>query len=104
MPTDPITDLDADALSRAIHARELSCREVMQAYLARIHRLNPAFNAIVNLAADDHLLRQAELLDRQDAGRDHPQDGRRPVLLPQDVDAEAGALAHRVGEVGVARA
>ena len=26
-----LTDLDADALSRAIDARELSCREVMQA-------------------------------------------------------------------------
>ena len=55
-----LTDLDADALSRAIHAREISCREVMQAYLARIHRLNPRFNAIVNLAADDVLLREAD--------------------------------------------
>ena len=43
--TDPITDLSADALSQAIHARSLSCREVMQAYLNRIHRLNPALNA-----------------------------------------------------------
>jgi len=50
---DPITDLDAHALSRAIHAREVSCVEVMRAYLARIHRLNPRYNAIVNLAADD---------------------------------------------------
>ena len=54
-----LTDLDADALSRAIHAREISCREVMQAYLARIHRLDPRVNAIVNLAADDVLLRAA---------------------------------------------
>jgi len=56
---DPITDLDAHALSRAIHGREMSCVEVMRAYLARIHRLNPRLNAIVNLADDDSLLAQA---------------------------------------------
>lgn len=63
--TDPITDLDALALSRAIHAREVSCRDVMTAYLARIHRLNPVLNAIVNLAADDALLAQAEACDAE---------------------------------------
>ena len=65
MTTDAITDLAADALSRAIHARHLSCREVMQAYLARIHRVNPLYNAIVNLAADDALLAQADQADRE---------------------------------------
>jgi amidase len=54
-----ITGLDAHALSRAIHARELSCVETMRAYLARIHRINPPFNAIVSLAPDDTLLAQA---------------------------------------------
>jgi amidase len=51
-----ITDLHAEALSQAIHARELSCRELMAAYLARIHRFNPRLNAIVNLAPDDDVL------------------------------------------------
>jgi amidase len=60
---DPITDLDGHALSRAIHARELSCAEMMRAYLARIRRLNPHFNAIVNLASDDALLAQANERD-----------------------------------------
>ena len=45
MNTDAITSLDADALSSAIHARTLGCREVMAAYLQRIHALNPRFNA-----------------------------------------------------------
>ncbi len=63
--TDPITDLDADALSRAIHTRALSCREVMQAYLARIHRLNPQLNALVNLAPDASLLAQADARDAE---------------------------------------
>src|SRR5438105_10334866 len=60
-----ITDLDASSLSRKIHGRELSCREVMQAFLARIHRLNPTFNAIVNLAPDDALLAQADAYDKE---------------------------------------
>jgi Asp-tRNA(Asn)/Glu-tRNA(Gln) amidotransferase A subunit family amidase len=40
MTNDAITDLNALSLSHAIHARQVSCREVMQAYLARIHRMN----------------------------------------------------------------
>lgn len=53
---DDITALDATALSEAVHARRVSCREVMQAYLARIARLNPTYNAIVSLRPDDELL------------------------------------------------
>ena len=64
MRTGPhITDLDALALSRAIHARELSCREVMASHLARIHRLNPRLNAIVSLVPDAGLLAQADACD-----------------------------------------
>lgn len=58
-----LTDLDADTLSRAVHARTVSCREVMHAYLARLHRLNPRFNAVVNLAPDEVLLAQAAQRD-----------------------------------------
>jgi amidase len=63
--TDDITALDAQRLSDAIRTRTLSCREVMQAYLARIHRLNPRLNAIVNLAPDNELLRQADVRDAE---------------------------------------
>jgi amidase len=59
------TALDATALSEAIHARQVSCREVMSAQLARIHALNPSFNAIVNLAPDDALLAQADACDAE---------------------------------------
>jgi amidase len=60
-----LTDLTADQLSEAIHARHLSCREVMQSYLARIHQLNPIYNAIVSLASDDDLLAQADACDAE---------------------------------------
>ncbi len=65
VPDNDPTLLDASALSAAIHARKLSCRAVMLATLARIHRINPLFNAIVNLAPDDGLLAQAEQCDRE---------------------------------------
>jgi len=60
-----ITDLDAGALSAAIHARQLSCREVMQAFLARIDLLNGRFNAIVSLRDPDRLLAEADERDAQ---------------------------------------
>ena len=63
MPACPLTDLDAHDLSAAIQARRVSCREVMQATLARIHKLNPALNALVNLAPDERLLQQADACD-----------------------------------------
>jgi amidase len=68
---DDITALDAQRLSSAIRARTLSCREVMQAFLARIHRLNPHLNAIVNLAPDDGLLQQADARDAELARGQH---------------------------------
>jgi amidase len=58
-----ITDLDADALSRAIHAKEVSCREVMRATLDRIAAVNPHVNAIVSLQDEGELLRQADARD-----------------------------------------
>jgi amidase len=65
MTTEAITDLNALALSHAIHARQVSCVEVMRGYLARIHRLNPSFTAIVNPADDDVLLAQAAERDTE---------------------------------------
>ncbi len=44
-----IVELDAIELSRAIHARQVSCHEVMQAYLAQVERFNPTVNALVSL-------------------------------------------------------
>src|SRR5437764_1286074 len=64
-----ITDLGASQLSALIAERKLSCREVMQAFLARIRKLNPTFNAIVNLAPDDVLLAQADAADKEIAAK-----------------------------------
>ncbi|MCH7671782.1 MAG: amidase [Proteobacteria bacterium] len=58
LPAD-LTNLSASDLSTAIRQGEVSCVEVMQAYLQRIHRYNPIYNAIVSMVDDDDLLAQA---------------------------------------------
>lgn len=60
-----ITELSAHALSRAIHAREVSCREVMQAYRQRIDEINPHYQALVSLQDPEAMLRQADQKDAQ---------------------------------------
>lgn len=60
-----LVHLTARALSDAIRTRQVSCREVMAAYLAHIGRINPRVNAIVALQDADTLLRQAGERDAQ---------------------------------------
>jgi len=54
-----IASMDATALAGAIRTRQVSCAEVMGAYLDQIERHNPAANAIVALQDRGDLLRQA---------------------------------------------
>ncbi|KQS67203.1 amidase [Methylobacterium sp. Leaf361] len=60
---DGITAMGAVDLAAAIRGRVVSCAEVMRAYLERIHRINPQVNALVGLADDAALLREAEAAD-----------------------------------------
>ena len=57
--------MDAATLSRAIHARKISCVEVMNAYLDHVDALNPKVNAIVALQDRGSLLAQARERDAQ---------------------------------------
>ena len=61
------TELSASALATLIGRGELSCRELMQATLDRIARVNPVHNAIVSLRDGDELLREADARDAQRA-------------------------------------
>ena len=60
---DGITAMGAVDLAAAIRGRVVSCVAVMRAYLERIHRLNPQVNAIVAMADDAALLKEAEAAD-----------------------------------------
>ncbi len=60
-----ITQWSALDLSRAIHSKQVSCREIMRATLAQVDRLNPGSNAIVSRVDSDALLAQADERDAQ---------------------------------------
>ena len=49
---DGLCDLSAVELAARIRRKDVSCRDVMAAHLARIARVNPRVNAIVTLVAD----------------------------------------------------
>lgn len=55
--------MDGTALSRAIRAKQVSCVEVMNAYLDHIERLNPTVNAIVSMRDRGGLLAEAQAHD-----------------------------------------
>lgn len=59
-----LTDLSAIDLSIVIKDKHASCVEVMQAYLDRIHRYNPVYNAIVSMVDDEKLLWHARKADQ----------------------------------------
>ncbi|MFN3281707.1 MAG: amidase family protein, partial [Tabrizicola sp.] len=67
---DPAT-LSATALADLIRARQLSAVEAVQATLARIDRLNPALNAIVQ-RMDDQALAAARAIDAKIARGEDP--------------------------------
>jgi amidase len=60
-----IVTMDAVVLAGAIRSRQVSCVEVMSAYLDHIEKLNPAVNAIVALQDRAGLLAQAGERDAQ---------------------------------------
>ena len=62
LPSD-ITEMTASTLSSAIRQRSVGCEEVMRAYLARIRRFNPVYNAIVSMLPDDECVRLARSAD-----------------------------------------
>ena len=64
-PASDIVSMDAVGLSKAIHRRDISCVEVLDAYLAQIDRLNPQVNAIVAMPAREGLHAQATERDQQ---------------------------------------
>jgi amidase len=60
-----IVMMDGMELSKAIHSGDVSCRDVMIAYLDHIAQVNPKVNAIVSLQDRDGLLQQAAERDAQ---------------------------------------
>lgn len=64
-PGSDLVMMSAVELSRAIRARQVSCQEVMAAYLAHLEALNPKVNAIVSLQPRHALMKQAAERDAE---------------------------------------
>ncbi|HMF77829.1 MAG TPA: amidase [Bryobacteraceae bacterium] len=58
-PSDEICFMRAVDILQAVRAKKLSAREVMEAHLKQIQRLNPKVNAVVTLAAEEQLMAKA---------------------------------------------
>jgi amidase len=59
-----LCDLSARELVRLMTSRSVSCREVIQAHLARIWVVNPMLNALVEAADPEQCLRLADHADQ----------------------------------------
>ncbi len=55
--------MDATAMAGLIRQKKLSAREVMQAHLRQIQRVNPRVNAVVTLVPEDELMAEARSAD-----------------------------------------
>ena len=67
-PGEELCALTATELTARIRRKDVSAREVMEAHLARIGRVNPGVNAIVTLVADRALAGAREADERQARG------------------------------------
>ena len=63
MESDPINFIPARELARLLARRELSCVEVVSAFIAQVERVNPKVNAIVTFLPEQAL----EAAKRMDA-------------------------------------
>ena len=64
MSESDICFMTATEMVHRIRARKLSCREVMQAHLTRIDRINPIVNAIVTQIPPEQMLAAADTADK----------------------------------------
>jgi amidase len=60
-----LVKMSATQIADMITRRQVSCREVMDAYLDRINQFNPAINAIVSLQPPDRLMAAADEADAE---------------------------------------
>lgn len=90
-----IVECIATELSRAIHARELSCVEVLDAYCAQIDRFNPLVNALVAPVDRDLLHAQARGLDQRLARGESLGPMHGFPQAPKDIAPAAGMVTTR---------
>ncbi len=93
--------LTAAELARRIRTREVSAREVMEAHLAQIERVNPKVNAIVTLIPQEAALKAADdadarLVRGEDIGPLHGLPiAHKDLVLTKGIRTTFGSLIHK---------
>ena len=82
--------MTAVELSKSIHTKEVSCVEVMNAYLDQIEKINPKVNAIISMQPRDQLIDQAAKADQALAANNSVGWMHGFPLAPKDLTATAG--------------
>lgn len=85
-----IVEMTAVELSKSIHTKEVSCVEVMNAYLDQIETINPKVNAIISMQPRDQLIDQAAKADQALAANNSVGWMHGFPLAPKDLTATAG--------------
>lgn len=85
-----IVEMTAVELSKSIHKKEVSCVEVMNAYLDQIETINPKVNAIISMQPRDQLIDQAAKADQALAANNSVGWMHGFPLAPKDLTATAG--------------
>ena len=85
-----IVEMTAVELSKSIHTKEVSCVEVMNAYLDQIEKINPKVNAIISMQPRDQLIDQAAKADQALAANNSVGWMHGFPLAPKDLTATAG--------------
>jgi amidase len=81
-------------LASRLRKRELSSREVIEAYLQRIQAVNPSLNAVTAVLADEALL-AADAADRAlDEGREAGPLCGVPMTVKEGVDVQGSTTTH----------
>ena len=85
-----IVEMTAVELSKSIHTKDVSCVEVMNAYLDQIEKINPTVNAIISLQPREQLIEQAVKADQALAANKSVGWMHGFPLAPKDLTATAG--------------
>ena len=86
-PFPMITELSAAQIAAQIQSKELSCREVAAAFLARTETLEPEIHSFVTVLTEDALARADALDGRLAAGEDIGPLGGVPIALKDNMCA-----------------
>jgi amidase len=101
MSESDICFMPATEMIQRIRDRELSCRELMEAHLKQIERVNPIVNAIVTQLPREHLMAQAKAADEdlakgKDVGPLHGLPVAHKDLVPtMDLRTTFGSLVYK---------